>query len=262
MTPRAEHARISSRPCAVAWPDGHVEEFEAQSGRHTGLAAARRALASATIRCSCPMVIRAHLRRDDVRTENTACRRTASPFASRRARLHRNRLSQPRRPDRLADSWTGAALKKTPAKIPRRRSVSMCTGRSALSKCPYCDFNRRISVMAVSMSRGSCRLYLREIVKRPQRALRPQGLNHLLWRRHAVGDAAFDRVGDPRRHRQALVRCARCRGHARSQSRPASKPNAFAASSSRRQRVSLGVQALDDRFIEGTRPPAHARKKR
>ena len=50
--PEQRRAHFVSALC-VAWPDGHLEEFEAHGRRHAGLAAARRPRASATIRCSC-----------------------------------------------------------------------------------------------------------------------------------------------------------------------------------------------------------------
>ena len=51
MTPEQRRAHFVAALC-LAWPDGHVEEFE---GRVDGTRSGRRAAtkASATIRCSC-----------------------------------------------------------------------------------------------------------------------------------------------------------------------------------------------------------------
>ena len=73
-SPEQRKAHFVSALC-VAWPDGHVEEFEAAStARWFGRRAAIRALA--TIRCFCRTATRAPSARCRA-TRNMACRRAA-----------------------------------------------------------------------------------------------------------------------------------------------------------------------------------------
>ena len=118
-----------------------------------------------------------------------------------------------------------------------------------LSKCPYCDFNSHVRHAAIDEAR-----FVRAFAGRDRRHRRaragPHRLDHLLRRRHAVADAAGDRRRDPRRDRAALDGRARRRGDARGQSdqRRGERFRGYRAAGV--NRVSLGVQALDDAALK------------
>ena len=96
-------------------------------------------------------------------------------------------------------------------------------------------------------------------------ALAPGRTRHerLLRRRHAVADGAGDGGRAARRHRGGA---GRSRPTPRSRSRPTrprSRPRAFAAiAAAGVNRVSLGVQALNDADLARARPHAHAPRRR
>ena len=95
-SPERRRAHFVSALC-VAWPDGHVEEFEAQGRRHAGLAAARRPGFGYD-----PMFLPdghdPHLRRDDRPRKSTACRRAAKGCRTGRAPSSSSRSCLRRRP--------------------------------------------------------------------------------------------------------------------------------------------------------------------
>jgi oxygen-independent coproporphyrinogen-3 oxidase len=116
-----------------------------------------------------------------------------------------------------------------------------------LSKCPYCDFNSHVA-------RGDRRAALRarvptEIASTAAR-VRPHGSSICLRRRHAVADAARDRRRDPRHHRQALDRRrdVEVTLEANPTSVEATRFRGYRAAGV--NRVSLGVQALDDASLK------------
>jgi XTP/dITP diphosphohydrolase len=76
---RLRTAHFVSR-CACAWPDGHLEEFEARVDGTLVWPAARRKRLSATIRCSC---------RTDMTAPSARCRPTKSTDCRRAAQACR-----------------------------------------------------------------------------------------------------------------------------------------------------------------------------
>ena len=116
----------------VAWPDGHVEEFEARVNG-TVVWPPRGTQGSATIRCSC---------------------RTARPARSAKCRLKRS----------TACHRAGKACRIAPAlsSSSRRRALPSADPAAfgvyvhwpfCLSKCPYCDFNSHVRHAAIDEAR-------------------------------------------------------------------------------------------------------------
>ena len=132
--PERRRAHFVSALC-VAWPDGHVEEFEARvNGRWSGRRAAPRA--SATIRCSCRTGTPAPSAKCQPR-KSTACRRR-----DRACRIARAPSSSLRR--RALASGDDA-----------RPSASTCTGRSACRSARTAT-STATSAMPRSTRRASC----------------------------------------------------------------------------------------------------------
>ncbi len=65
-----------------------------------------------------------------------------------------------------------------------------------LSKCPYCDFNSHVRHAAIDEARH-VRAFTAEIAATARARAWPHGVDDLLWRRHAVADAAWDRRRNP-----------------------------------------------------------------
>ena len=95
--------------------------------------------------------------------------------------------------------------------------------------------------------RGALRARLRGRDRRDRGArARPHRLDDLLRRRHAVADAAGDRRAPSSTRSRGIGGRARRRGHARSQSDQRRGARFRGYRSAGVNRVSLGVQALDD----------------
>ena len=209
VTPAQRKAHFVSALC-VAWPDGHVEEFEG-GRRHAGLAAARRR--RFRLRSDVPARrLRPYFRRDDRATRSTACRR-----GPRACRIAPAPSSSSRRP-------ALAAL----APFPRRRLRRL----HPLAVLPV-----EVPVLRLQQPRAprrNRRGALRARVRRGDRDDRARapgrtvstiffgGGTPSLMQPATVG-AILDTIG---RH---WTRRARRRGHAGGQSRPASRRRAFAA---------------------------------
>ena len=192
----------------VAWPDGHVEEFEAHGRRHAGLAAARQP----------------GLR---LRSDVPAGRPRPAPSARCR----------PRRSTACRRMAAGCRTAPAPSSSSRRRVLQSADAEAfgvyvhwpfCLSKCPYCDFNSHVRHAAIDEPRF-LRAFEAEIAATAARVARPHRVEHLLRRRHAVADAARDRRRDPRRHRQALDASPPTSRSRSKPIRPASRRRAFAA---------------------------------
>ena len=172
---RAEQrkAHFVSALC-VAWPDGHVEEFEATGRRHAGLAAARRP--RLRLRSDVPAGRHdAYVRRDDARGE-------ARPAAAWPGLSHRAARSS---------SWRRRVLRDD-ALTGRRPSASTCIGRSACRSAPIAT-STAMCATPRSTRRAIVRAFAAEIAATAERVRAAHGLDHLLRRRHALADAARDR---------------------------------------------------------------------
>ena len=118
-----------------------------------------------------------------------------------------------------------------------------------LSKCPYCDFNSHVRHGGYDEAHY-VRAIQTEIAAAAARAPGRDGVDDLLRRRHAVFDAAANRRSDSRYHRQALDCRRQCRGFTGSQSDQRRLDALPRLSRAGVNRVSLGVQALDDQSLK------------
>ena len=243
-TPRAAHGALRRVLC-LAFPDGAHETVPRRGRGHARLAAARRPTASATTRCSCPTGYDADLRRDDAGekhgwTQGEPLSHRARAFAAlRRERGCRDDERPP-----------------TPA------SASTSTGRSAPPSAP----------IATSTPMSATSRPTRRATPRPSRARSPttadaragpHGHQHLPRRRHAVADGAGDGRRDPRRDRQRTGRVApdaEVTLEANPSSVEAERFRGYRAAGV--NRVSLGVQALNDARPSIPRPAAQCRARR
>ena len=131
-TPERRKAHFVSALC-VAWPDGHVEEFEATRRRHAGLAAARR-----------------------------QGLRLRSDVPARRPRAHIRRNVERRKTRLAAARQRACRTAPAPSSSSRRRALSSADARAfgvyvhwpfCLSKCPYCDFNSHVRRASIDEAR-------------------------------------------------------------------------------------------------------------
>ena len=146
---RRSAARISSRRLCVAWPDGHVEEFEATVDGT--LVFPPRGDARLRLRPDLPARrARPDLRRNVGARRNTDCRRVARAVApGARLRQARGGLPVMRR-----TRCSMHAILHPPDKCDRPGTMTAIAANATfgvyvhwpfcLSKCPYCDFNSHV----------------------------------------------------------------------------------------------------------------------
>ena len=224
----------------VAWPDGHVEEFEATVDG-TVVWPPRGTLGFGYDPLFLPDGQTQHLRRDVERGEARPAAAWPRPVAPR---------------PRLPQARGGVSCANADATFGVYVHWPFC-----LSKCPYCDFNSHVRHAAIDEPRF-LRAFQAEIAATAARSARPHRVEHLLRRRHAVADAARHRRHDPRHHRQALDRAAECRGHARSQS-DQRRGDALSRLSRGRRQPRLARRAGARRCVaERARPDCTPRRRR
>ena len=237
-TPEQRAAHFVSALC-VAWPDGHVEEFEAAStARWSGRRAATKVLV--TIRCSC--------RTATTRTfgEMTSDEKHGLPPRGK-GLSHRARAFL-----KLAE----ACLELTLTRTPDRPSASMSIGRSACRSAPIATSTAMCATAAIDEPRF-VRAFAAEIAataaRVPGRTVSTiffGGGTPSLMQPSTVG-AVLDAIA------QALDGRARRRGHARSQPDQRRGDALSRLSRGRRQpRVARRAGARRSR-ARGTRPAAH-----
>ena len=191
----------------VAWPDGHVEEFEATVDGT--VVWPPRGNLGLRLRSAVPAGRPdPDLRRDAERGEARPAAAWPRPFAPR---------------PRLPQARGGVSWQTLTQRFGVYVHWPFC-----LSKCPYCDFNSHVRHAAIDEPRF-LRAFQTEIASTAARIARPHGVEHLPRRRHAVADAARDR-----RHASSTPSASTgpCRPMSRSRSkpiRPASRRRAFAA---------------------------------
>ena len=248
--PEKRTAHFVSALC-VAWPDGHVEEFEARVDG-TLVWPPRGDLGFGYD----PMFLPdGHTRTFG---EMSSEEKHGLPPRGRRPVASRPRLPQARG----GVPWARLADQDRPLTSRSDTAFGVYVHWPfCLSKCPYCDFNSHVRHAPIDEARF-VRAFAAEIATTAARAPGRTVIDDLLRRRHAVADAAGNGRRDPRRHRQALERRARCRGDARSQSDQRRGDALSRLSRGRRQpRLARRAGARRSR-AEGARPPAHRRRRR
>ena len=130
-----------------------------------------------------------------------------------------------------------------------RHSGSMCIGRSA-RQMPVLRFQLAMSAMAASTRRGSSPPISRSstISRRSRRGARVSSIFFGGGTPSLMRPAR--RRGDPRCHRQALARRAATPRSRSKRTRPASRPRTSRLPRAGVNRLSLGVQALDDQSLK------------
>ena len=226
--PNQRRAHFVSALC-VAWPDGHVEEFEAAVDGT--LVWPPRGDTGFRLRSDVPARRpRPHLRRDDERGE-------ARPAAARQRPV----ASRPRVPQaRGGVPWTALTAAVSPL------SASTCIGRSACRSARIATSTAMCATPRIDEARFA-RAFAAEIAATAARVPGRTVVDHLLRRRHAVADAARNRRRDPRRRRTSTGPVAadvEVTLEANPTSVEATRFRGYRAAGV--NRVSLGVQALDD----------------
>ena len=234
----AAQAHFVSVLC-VAWPDGHVEEFE---GKVDGTLVwpPRGTKASATIRCSCPTDRLTF--GEMTATRSTACRPRARPLPPR-----------PRLPQvRGGVSW---------AKLTAPAPSATQPGFGVYVHWPFCSRSAPIATStAMSATAASTRSATcapsRARSRRRRNAPAPHRVEHLLRRRHAVADGARDGRRDPRRDRPALAVAPDA--EITLEANPTSvEASAFAAIAPPASIASRSACRRSTMRAESARPPAH-----
>ena len=240
---RRDHARhsarrISSPRCASPGPTA-MSRTSRRRVDGTLVWPPRGTAASATIRCSCPTAM--------TRTfgEMTA-EREARPAAARPGPVaSRTRLRQARGDRALSNATARAGRFGVYVHWP------FC-----LSKCPYCDFNSHVRHAPIDEARFA-RAFAREIATTAQRTAGRTVTSIFFGGGTPSLMKPRNRRRDPRRHRQALDRRARRRGHAGGQS-DQRRGDALSRLSRRRRQPRLARRAGARRCVaEGARPAAH-----
>ena len=237
IAPDRRRAHFVSALC-VAWPDGHLEEFEAHGRRHAGLAAARRRWASATIRCSCRTAMPAPSARCRAR-RSTACRRAAKACRTAPA---------------PSSSWRRRVLSSDEHRA--EHSASTSTGRSACRNARIATSTATCAMPPIDEARF-VRAFTAEIAataaRVPGRTVSTiffGGGTPSLMQPATVG-AILDAIA---RH-WTVAPDVEVTLEANPTSVEATRFRGYRAAGV--NRVSLGVQALDDAALKAARPAAH-----
>ena len=242
-TPAQRKAHFVSALC-VAWPDGHVEEFEAPRRRHARLAAARRQ--GLRLRSDVPARRpRAHLRRDAERREARpaaakakGCRIAPAPSSNSRRRVLASDLTGVWQRDDSAAIRRLRALAVLPVEMPLLRFQQPCAPRRRSTRRALCAPSRARSPRPPRACRAATVSTIFFGGGTPS-LMQPATVGAILdaiarhWR--VAPDVEVTLEANP-----TSVEAARFRGYR------AAGVN----------RVSLGVQALDDRVARRARPAA------
>ena len=152
--------------------------------------------------------------------------------------------------------------RRTPRLSRRPASASTSIGRSAPRSAPIATSTAMCASGGIDEARF-LRRYLKRVAALGDACAGPHGHQHILRRRHALADAADNGRRGPRCASAAtwtVAPDAEITLEANPSSVEAARFRGYRAAGV--NRVSLGVQSLDDARSARARPPAHGRRKR